>query len=376
MYFPAPSRASASSIRPRFERSLSRNPSIFDVPEETQGQSSGQGPSPTPLAPGVRPPSSPSTESPPASTYEASVASNERIPRPNGSNGSLSNESTLYLGQPPGRQSNNTFSNDSGISLSNGRKSSASTERSGRARHRFSLSAVADAFRDAASPLTHRISKASVSRERPKEDVRSRGRTMERSLPHPPPSEDEGPFSSPTGHTSRGLNEPTLYSLPGDHRTSPRTREPFAAMWSGAGEVKDKRNLGHGWKEFRAGTYTYPISFSVPATAPPSMHCDFGNVVWKLHAHVHRPGAFKSKYTATKDVQVIACPTEEDTEDTENIIVERHWDQQLQYLISVSGRSFHIGGSVPVSFAFMPLAKVKLHRLSMFIEGVCSFHEP
>lgn len=65
---------------------------------------------------------------------------------------------------------------------------------------------------------------------------------------------------------------------------------------------------------------------------------------------------------------MIACPMEEDTEDTENIVVERHWDQQLQYLISISGRSFYIGGTVPVTFTLMPLAKVKIHRVSVFIE--------
>lgn len=66
---------------------------------------------------------------------------------------------------------------------------------------------------------------------------------------------------------------------------------------------------------------------------------------------------------------MISCPTEDDTEDTENIIVERHWDQQLQYLISISGRSFYIGGTVPVTFALMPLAKIKIYRIGVFIEG-------
>lgn len=93
-------------------------------------------------------------------------------------------------------------------------------------------------------------------------------------------------------------------------------------------------------------------------------------MTWRLRATVHRPGAFKSKYATSREVVVITCPTEEDTEDTENIMVERHWDQQLQYLISVSGRSFYIGGTVPISFTLMPLGKVKIHRISVFIEGV------
>ena len=69
----------------------------------------------------------------------------------------------------------------------------------------------------------------------------------------------------------------------------------------------------------------------------------------------------------------MSCPTEEETEDTENIIVERTWEQQLQYLISVSGRAFFIGGTVPVSMVLMPLEKVKVHRIMIYIEGVFLF---
>lgn len=99
------------------------------------------------------------------------------------------------------------------------------------------------------------------------------------------------------------------------------------------------------------------------------MHCDHGSVTWRLHAHVHRPGAFRTKYTAGRDVVVISYPTEDDTEENENITVERHWDQQLQYLITISGRSFPIGGSMPMSFTMLPLTKAKVYRISVFLEG-------
>ena len=33
-----------------------------------------------------------------------------------------------------------------------------------------------------------------------------------------------------------------------------------------------------GWKEFRAGTYTYPIAIPIPASLPPTITSDFGNV--------------------------------------------------------------------------------------------------
>ena len=76
---------------------------------------------------------------------------------------------------------------------------------------------------------------------------------------------------------------------------------------------------------------------------------------------------------ATREVVVVASPSDDDTEDTENIIVERHWDQQLQYLISISGRSFYIGGIMPVSLTLMPLAKVKIHKIFVYIEGQAVF---
>ncbi len=103
--------------------------------------------------------------------------------------------------------------------------------------------------------------------------------------------------------------------------------------------------------------------------APPTLQCNFGSISWTISANVHRPGTFKTKLSAQREIVVVSCPTEEDTEDTENIIVERHWDQQLQYLITISGRSFYIGGTIPISFTMMPLTKVKIHRLSVFIEG-------
>lgn len=99
------------------------------------------------------------------------------------------------------------------------------------------------------------------------------------------------------------------------------------------------------------------------------MFCDFGTVTWRLRAHVHRPGAFRPKYTAEREVIVVSCPTEDDTEDTENIIVERHWDQQMQYLIAISGRSFYIGGTLPVTFTMLPLAKASVHRVAVYLEG-------
>ncbi len=100
--------------------------------------------------------------------------------------------------------------------------------------------------------------------------------------------------------------------------------------------------------------------------------CDFGGVIWRLYAQVHRPGTFRTKYTAVREVTVVASPTEDDTEENENIIVERVWEQQLQYLIVISGRSFYIGGTLPLTFTMLPMAKAKVYRVAVYLEGTLS----
>ncbi|KAH9889437.1 hypothetical protein C8Q73DRAFT_793631 [Cubamyces lactineus] len=130
----------------------------------------------------------------------------------------------------------------------------------------------------------------------------------------------------------------------------------------------DTDEHGDGWKEFRRGVYTYPISFAIPANSPPTLHVDYGSVTWKLKAVVHRPGAFKAKLQTSQEITVIATPCEDDTEESESIIVERQWDTQMQYLIAISGRSFPLGSVMPISVTFMPWTKMKIHRISVLIE--------
>ncbi|KAJ9110481.1 hypothetical protein QFC19_001607 [Naganishia cerealis] len=86
----------------------------------------------------------------------------------------------------------------------------------------------------------------------------------------------------------------------------------------------------HNWKEFRKGTYNYPISFSIPAQCPPTIHADFGSVTYRLKATVVRVGALSPNFVEEQEVILIASPGEDDLEETENVIVERQWEDQLR----------------------------------------------
>lgn len=208
------------------------------------------------------------------------------------------------------------------------------------------LDVVKDRVRSS-SPRTRELERnrdATVSRERrgASRDTEMRGRGRERDL------------TPDKGHEKE------------NHRKASTIGRLF-------GMESEEKDSGDCWKEFKKGTYTYPISIAIPSNSPPTLECAYGSVVWRLKAHVHRPGAFSQKLSATREVTIIAAPGEDDTEEHENIIVERQWDNQMQYLISVSGKSFPIGGTMPIQITMLPLTKMKIYRISVLLEGAAFY---
>jgi len=134
------------------------------------------------------------------------------------------------------------------------------------------------------------------------------------------------------------------------------------------GLEEEHKEAGDGWQEFRKGTYTFPISFEIPSHMPASLDCDGGSVKWKLVAKVRRPGVFTSKLTATREVQVVSIPAEADVDITEDVLIEKPWDDQLQYLLHVSRKVLTIGSSFNVKMSFMPLDKIQMYKLAVDLE--------
>jgi len=125
---------------------------------------------------------------------------------------------------------------------------------------------------------------------------------------------------------------------------------------------------GDGWHEFKKGTYTFPISFAIPSDVPPTMRCDSGSVTWSLKAKVHRPGAFTSKLCAEREVILVASPSEDNRENIDLVTMERTWQDQLQYALTLSSRMFPIGGTVPLTLNLLPMAKVKVFKILVRLE--------
>lgn len=134
------------------------------------------------------------------------------------------------------------------------------------------------------------------------------------------------------------------------------------------GLEEEHKEAGDGWQEFRKGTYTFPVSFEIPSHMPTSLECDGGSVKWKLVAKVRRPGVFTSKLTATREVQVVSIPAESDVDITGDILIEKPWDDQLQYLFHISRKVLTIGSSFNVEMSFMPLAKIQMYKIAVDLE--------
>ncbi|WVQ79308.1 hypothetical protein IAT38_001405 [Cryptococcus sp. DSM 104549] len=142
----------------------------------------------------------------------------------------------------------------------------------------------------------------------------------------------------------------------------------------GLGEHEEQADDVHNWKEFRKGTYNYPISFPIPINAPPTIHAEFGSVTYRLKASVVRVGALTPNLTEDMEVVMIATPQEDDMEETENVIVERQWEEQMRYQITLGGKAFPIAGTIPISIRLMPLLKCRIHRLTVALEEKTDYY--
>ena len=68
-------------------------------------------------------------------------------------------------------------------------------------------------------------------------------------------------------------------------------------------------------------------------------------------------------------INVVATPSQDATEDVECITVNKSWEDQMEYFLSIVGRAFPIGSKIPVQLMILPIAKVKIHKVSVAVDG-------
>ena len=122
-----------------------------------------------------------------------------------------------------------------------------------------------------------------------------------------------------------------------------------------------------GYKTFHPGVYEYSFEITLDHTSPESMSLPMGSVKWYLDAMVERAGTFKPNLHGVHELNVVRAPDQSNLETVEPIAINRSWEDQLHYDIVISGKSFPIGGRIPIAFKLTPLAKVQLHRIKVYV---------
>ncbi|KAK6533460.1 hypothetical protein TWF694_002399 [Orbilia ellipsospora] len=133
------------------------------------------------------------------------------------------------------------------------------------------------------------------------------------------------------------------------------------------GESPSRSVASKGYKLFQPGEYTYNFELPIENILPETIQCELGTVKYELEAVIERAGAFRGNLVGKKDVTLIRCPADTSLEQVEPIAISRSWEDQLHYDIVISGKSFPMGSQIPIAFKLTPLAKVRCHRIKIYV---------
>ncbi|KAG7882851.1 hypothetical protein KL935_000526 [Ogataea polymorpha] len=119
-------------------------------------------------------------------------------------------------------------------------------------------------------------------------------------------------------------------------------------------------------KLFVPGDYIYAFEHPIPASAAETIDVTFGSVYYQLEAFLERSGTFKSSLSTKKPVNIVRTPSQDSIEENEPIVINRDWEDQLNYEIVVSSKQVLLNSYLPISFKLSPLDKIKVHRIKVY----------
>ncbi|KAK2739825.1 hypothetical protein FQN55_009146 [Onygenales sp. PD_40] len=164
--------------------------------------------------------------------------------------------------------------------------------------------------------------------------------------------------SSPTSNRGSMSREFKRLSLQHNHSRSFGKGE---SLGGGAGVTQK------GYKVFRPGEYLYNFELPIDSRFPETIKSDQGWVKYTLEGRIERAGAFRPNLFGCSEIPFIRAPHEGSLAHVEPIAISRTWENQLRYDVIISGKSFPIGGVVPIAFKLTPFTKVGCHRIQVFV---------
>lgn len=120
-------------------------------------------------------------------------------------------------------------------------------------------------------------------------------------------------------------------------------------------------------KLFPVGDYIYTFELPIHSSLPESMKVSYGSNRYSLEATIERSGKFKSNLYGKRPINIIRAPFQDSVEENQPIIINRDWENRLQYDIVIYSKQVVLNSYLPISFRMIPLEKVKVHRLRVFM---------
>ncbi|TVY47948.1 putative arrestin-related trafficking adapter [Lachnellula occidentalis] len=197
----------------------------------------------------------------------------------------------------------------------------------------------------------------------PSSSVTNLSSTTDLSLPN---SQQSG-FSLPlVGHPGRS-NRSSISTLTGREQKRLSLQSNQSRSFQKGDSPFGPTPQQKGYKTFHPGVYEYSFELPIDNNSPETIDLPMARVKWQLEATVERAGTFKANLQGIKEIPVIRSPSEDSLELVEPISISRRWEDQLQYEIMISGKSFPIGSKIPIAFKLTPLAKVQVHKIKVYV---------
>lgn len=136
---------------------------------------------------------------------------------------------------------------------------------------------------------------------------------------------------------------------------------------SGGANNKEESNNSKGYRQFQPAEYIYSFELTLPQTLPETAECNFGQVKYFFDLQIDRQGTFKAPLSGQHEMKILRSLALSNLEASEPIAISRDWEDLLHYEITIIGKAFPINGVIPITFALVPLAQVKCHRIRVYV---------
>ncbi|CCF55786.1 hypothetical protein KAFR_0A03510 [Kazachstania africana CBS 2517] len=174
--------------------------------------------------------------------------------------------------------------------------------------------------------------------------------------------------SSPS-HDNATLYRPISNSTTRRHSTS--SLSSSSSMFE---NLFAKSDMANDPTYFQPGMYFYTFQYIIPHSVPESIEVPYGSIKYQLRLIVKNYKKFNSKSVKLLPITIIRSPSDTSIEENEPIIINKDWKSKIFYNIVIHSKICILDGFLPISITMIPMDKVIVHRVRVWITETINYH--